>query len=291
MNKTLSDYLKEAEHAQQQVHQFGLNMSTEELSSKVRKLQAGIKNIQTVAKQMCIVSNRINELVMYNNFTKSNDIKKISMKREDIIDPYPSAEDIATLKMMYASEERTVAPGVTVQVCNVRDVSDIPPAKIYYVTSTGQFATSIAGLVVRGNIGRISNEKSECHARCDYGTSCKSFTRPSMQDGKFVSWVKCKYYHDPEDFIKLGLKVPEDNIRNFNVSSFLYNGTDSRKRAYNTRHVGNRDSLAADLKSLRANQYKSEVSTREAQLMHDILVYVSLHKAGLIDGYPLWHRA
>ena len=50
-----------------------------------------------------------------------------------------------------------------------------------------------------------------------------------------------------------------------------------------TRHIGSANTLLYDLSVLKSKQYLDEISTREGQLMHDILIYLILHNKGMLE--------
>ena len=277
MDITLRDYLKMADEAHDYVDKFLIGLSTNKLEEKVISLQASIKNIQAVAKRIADVSNIINQLIMYRkSILPVNDKKSLNN-----IDPYPTENDHAVLRMVYQNkdESKYIIDKISLPVKIVDNISEIPVNNLYYISSIKQYAINIAGIIIKGNLANIVNYQTEKSARCEYGVECKSFTKSKT----------CKYYHDPEDYIKLNLPVPEenDNIRNFTVGSFLYS-KNRRPKTYFTRHVGSRDTLTYDLDMLKTVQYREEVSNREGQLIHDLLIYMILHHKGLLERYPHW---
>jgi hypothetical protein len=97
----------------------------------------------------------------------------------------------------------------------------------------------------------------------------------------------CKYYHDVRDYQSNNKPVPIDNHRNFTVGSWIYSKT-KNPRTYFARHLGSKDRLLYDLQTLKYVQYKNEISNREGQLIHDLLIYMILNNQGLLKNHPHW---
>jgi hypothetical protein len=274
MDQTLREYLMIADAAHEYIDKFGIALHTDKLEEKVQQLQINIKNIQSVAKRIADVSNIINQIILHKKaIIPINNIRTLSP-----IDPYPTANDHAVLRTIYPlkQESKTIIDDISIPVKIVEDVSHIPINNIYYINSLKQYAINIAGVVIKGNLSNIVEYQTEKSARCEYGTECKSFKK----------LTNCSYYHDPEDYIKLNLPVP-NHIRNFTVGSWIYSKS-KRPKTYFTRHIGNRKTLLYDLSLLKTIQYREEISNREGQLIHDLLIYLILHNKGLLERYPHW---
>jgi hypothetical protein len=275
MDMTLREYLTIADEAHDYIDKFGIALSVQKLEEKVNTLQTSIKNIQAVAKRMADVSNIITQNILH------RPIVQASTKIQNVIDPYPSENDHAVLRVVYPIENasRDIASGICIPVKTVDNLSQIPVSDVYYINSIKQYAVNIAGVIVKGGLANIVEYQTEKSARCEYGIDCKSFVK-----GK-----KCKYYHDPEDYVKLKLPVPDEkeNTRNFTTGSYVYSKT-RRPKTYFTRHVGSKDTLIHDLNMLKTVQFREEVSNREGQLIHDLLIYLILHSKGLLERYPHW---
>ena len=85
-------------------------------------------------------------------------------------------------------------------------------------------------------------------------------------------------------FINNNISVPNDNVRNFTIGSWIYT---KNKYKYYARHIGSRDKLSIDIKLLKLSQYHNEVNNRECQLMHDLLIYMILNSFSLISNFYL----
>lgn len=268
MDKTLRQYLEITDETHKYIDKYGMIVNAKELKKRILTLQMYIKNLQAIAKKMADVSNTATQILL---------LRKKNVDK--VIDPYPTENDHATLRMSdpYSVETKEIIEGVKIPVKMVANLSEIPVSSLYYVESHKQFAFNILGINIKGNLANISNYGKECTASCEYRTECKSFKKN----------VKCKYYHDPEDFINLGIDVPNDLQRNFTVGSWIYSKT-KKHNSYFARHVGSLDSLALDLYLLRKMQYKEEVYNREGQLIHDLLIYLILHNQGYLEKYPNW---
>jgi hypothetical protein len=262
MDRTLNEYLTLADSIHDHIEKFGIALATDKLEENVNELQTGIKNIQAVAKRMADISNIINQIVLHRKKTIT------------YIDPYPTEYDHAVLRMKYPKESKEIVRDVNIPIVNVDTEKEIPVSNLYYIGELDQYAINIAGLIIKGNLANIMNYQAEKTARCEYGIKCKSIQ-------------SCKYYHEPEDYIKLGMAIPENNTRAFTVGSWIFN-RNKKPKTYYTRHIGSRDTLSADLKTLKKIQYRDEVSNREGQLIHDLLIYLILHNQGLLEKYKHW---
>lgn len=271
MDITLRQYLKQADEIHQYVDKTGFLIPNNELESKVHEIQTSIKTIQSVAKRLADISNIINTFI-----NKKKTILQNKTKRYNTIDPYPTENDHAVLRTLYPEESRQIATGIHVPVRVVSNLNEIPISSIYWVESLKQYAVNIAGINIKGNLANIVNYQTKNSARCEYQIECKSLKKNKS----------CGYYHDPEDYIGLGLNIPESR-RNYTVGSWLYS-PDRRPKTYYTRHIGSADCLLHDLEMLKTIQYREEIANREGQLIHDLLIYMILHNKGLLERYPHW---
>lgn len=264
MNRTLREYLQQADATHEYLEQFCAGLSNGQIEEKIVELQSSIKTIQTVAYQLANISN-IATRVLHRR-----------QKTAVVVDPYPDARNVGTL--------RTLNPVETIQVCKeisiptklVNSIEEIPVSHMYFVKNLGQFAINIEGIVIRGNLGNIVDYQCSNSVKCEYGIECKSFAKKKP----------CGYYHDPEDFIHHKLPLP-NTLRNFTVGSWIYSKTKSPK-TYFTRHMGSADRIIYDLNTLKRVQYREEISNREGQLVHDLLIYLILNSRGLLEKYLPW---
>lgn len=269
MDITLREYLKLADETHEYVDKFGIVMKEDQLEEKIILLQSSIKNIQAIAKRIADVSNVVNGLI---HIKKYNQMK--------YIDPKPTSNDHSVLRVKYPEEKHVIIDDITLPIKTVYDLNEIPIGNIYYVEKYKQYCVDFLGVKIKGSLANIVNYNCENSARCEYGIECKSFKNKDK---------KCKYYHDREDYIKLSLPIPND-IRNFTVGSFLYSAQ-KRPKAYFTRHIGDRSNIKRDLLLLKKRQYLEEINNREGQLMHDILIYMILHREGLLEKYTHWKQS
>lgn len=270
MDITLREYLSNADKAHDYVEKFCIAMPIDKLEEKVYQLQISIKNIQAVAKRIADVSNIINQYILYRKHNKNR----------EMLDPYPTENDHAVLRTKYPAKEESkdIIGDIKLPVKIVENLSDIPVSNLYYVNTLKQYAINIAGVTIKGGLANIVDYQTEKSARCEYGIECKSFKKNGT----------CKYFHDSEDYIKLGISIPENgNTRNFTIGSWLYS-RNRRPKTYFTRHIGSKDALLNDLSMLKKIQYREEISNREGQLIHDLLIYMILNNRGFLEKYPHW---
>lgn len=268
MDLTLRDYLTKADDIHDQLFKFGMALSAEDLTKKSETLHKYIRTIQSVAKRLADISNITNRIMS---------VKKVN-PTSVYTEPYPTENDHAVLRATnpIKHEKKQITKDNELPVVTVDRPSDIPISTLYYIRSHKQYAINIAGVIIKGSLGNIVEYKTVQSARCEYGTKCKSFEKG----------VECPYYHDPEDYLKLNKDVPE-KVRNFTVGSWMYS-KNRRPKKYFTRHVGSLDTLDFDIKQLKRIPFREEISTREGQLIHDLLIYMILHKHGLLERYPHW---
>lgn len=278
MDLTLRDYLEFADNTHEYLDKFCVALNQEALEAKIAELQSVIKNIQSVAKRIADVSNIATRLLHRKKEAKKNVNTKSQtlQKTTRVIDPYPTEFDHATLRTLYPEKEMPIINNISIPVKIVESLSEIPVTNLYYVPKLNQYAINVNGVILKGNLGNLVEYQTENSARCEYGVECRSFTKKT----------KCPYYHDPEDFIKHGLPVP-NTTRSFTIGSWLYS-KNRNPRTYFTRHLGSKDRLIYDLHNLKKVQYREEISNREGQLIHDLLIYMILNTKGLLEKYPHW---
>jgi len=265
MDRTLRDYLNHADECHEQLEKYFAGLTSKQVEDKILEMQANIKTIQAVAYQIANISN-----------IASRALSKRSKYVHKFIDPLPNENDCGVLRSMYPIESKELVDGIQIPVKTIDSAKDIPIAHIYYVNDIKQYAINIEGIVIKGNLGNIVNYQIENSVRCEYGIECKSFKKN----------IKCKYYHDPEDYIKCNMQVP-DNTKNFTVGSWIYSKTKT-PRTYFARHIGSKDNLIHDLNTIKRVQYREEIANREGQLIHDLLIYLVLNSKGLLERYIPW---
>jgi hypothetical protein len=264
---TIKDCLKLADDCHNFIDMYSLTCKLQDLEKNLSMLQIIIKNIQSVAKRMADVSNIINRSIIF---------RKQDGKMIKYIDPYPTENDHTVLRFKYPEPSFNIIKDINIPVKYVEKTSDIPVTSLYYNKELKQFCINVNGVIIKGNLGNILSYKNEKTVRCDYGSECKSL----------IKSIACKYYHEPEDYKKLNMNIP-DETRNFTVGSFIYTNNRSIKTYY-ARHVGNASTMEHDISMLKKVSYKEEIFNREGQLMHDLLVYMILVNKGLVDKYPHW---
>jgi hypothetical protein len=224
------------------------------------------------------VSNIINNLSIKKKKVAEMRGKPQDKKREKFIDPYPRESDIGVIRSLNPTEPREIIRGVNINVKTVATTKEIPVCTIYYVEEIKQFAININGIVIRGDLCNIVPYQKEKSAACEYGIECRSFKLKKQ----------CPYYHDPADYLHHKIPVPEQS-RNFTIGSWIYT-KNKNPSTYYTRHIGSKDRILYDLATLKTVQYRAEVSNREGQLIHDLLIYMILNAKNLVERYPQWHK-
>lgn len=277
MDRTLRSFLQQADDLHEYLEKYCVALSADQIESKVTELQSAIKTLQTVAYQLANVSNIANRVVIKKRRTKRATMAEV-VKGGKAIDPYPEENDVGSLRSLNPVESKELIKGISTPVKIVQTTKDIPVTNLYYIEELKQFAINVEGIIIRGNLGNIADYQTECTAECEYGVQCKSFKNGTV----------CPYYHDPLDYKSHDLPIPSQT-RNFTVGSWIYSKKKTPK-TYFTRHLGSKDRLIYDLNTLKQVQYREEISNREGQLMHDLLIYMILNARGLLERYPHWKR-
>ena len=277
MDCSLRRFFQQADAVHEYLEKFCTALSADQIELKVIELQASIKALQAVSCQLANISNIANRVVLRKRRTKRATMAEVVQNSvRKYIDPYPLDNDVGTLRSLNPIESKELFKKISVPVCIVETAKEIPITHLYYINELKQFAFNIEGIVIRGNLGNIVDYQTENSAECEYGINCKSFT----------NGVDCPYYHDPSNFIHYKLPVP-DKIRNFTIGSWIYSKKKTPK-TYFTRHIGSKDRMLYDLNTLKSVQYREEISNREGQLVHDLLIYMTLNAKGLLERYPHW---
>lgn len=241
LGETLGSFLQFADDAHEQLIHMGVSLSAAQLDARTAELKEKIRQIQAVAIRLRDVSNI---WAMFANFRFRN-------CEHSEVQTYPRADGHAELRVPAESD---------FAVQTVSTAAEIPVARLYFVADEQTHAINVNGLVVRGNLATIDNDKLDQTAACKFGSSCNNIPN-------------CTYYHAGCDFIACGLPVPAGNTRNFTVGSWIHT---QRRQVKHARRVGNGDTLEADMAKYSRGELATETATREGQLMHDVLVYLTL---------------
>lgn len=292
MELSLGSYLEKANNTHDFLENHCALLSIDQLEKKVVELQSDIKTIQAVAYQLANISNIANRLLLRKKRAKNardSVLKKNTgrivtsvtaaypdKKAISYIDPSPTFNDSSLLHFLNPVQSVEIINGVKIPVCTVEKMEDIPISKIYFINELKQFAINIEGIIIRGDLCNISDYQENQSATCEYGIHCKSF------DSK----TTCSYYHDPFDYKHHNMEIPSQ-IRSMTIGSWIYSKKKTPK-TYFTRHLGSRDRLIYDINTLKKVQYKEEISNRQGQLIHDLLIYMILNARGLLPQYPHW---
>lgn len=146
--------------------------------------------------------------------------------------------------------EYKISNEIALPVEYVKYMDMIPDTPLYYVEQDKCFAIKINGIIVRGNLGIISDNPPK-------SVPCRSSARhPADQ---------CDFYHDEDQ-------------RNFKTFSWVYTSDEIDRKNKNMRHIGNKATLLFDIKRLTMPDLMCEYKLRESQMMHDMLVLMTLRK-------------
>lgn len=276
MNKTLSEFLVRADDIFADINNNIPSKNT--LKTYIEELQINIRTIQSVAMRMADISNIIQTNI--NNRERIFGLSKPVLKE---IDPYPEHNDHVVLRNKYIYDKCEIMPNLHVPAKIVRDISQIPISNLYYVENLKQFAISVNGMVILGNLGSF-DEKSRV-SPCKYGAKCRNL----------LEYKNCKYYHDSLEILaaipdssKGELNtVLQNNICNFTNGSWIYTQYPRKKKNECMRHIGGRDTILYDLEIIKNDKsaYNQEIIKRKSQLIHDYITLCILLSKGIIPEY------
>jgi hypothetical protein len=268
MDQSISDILLEGEKILEIIQKDGVLMNAQNMERHINDIQKKIKILQVVSRRLADISNIASQYLSYRNS---------ETKKSCVIDPFPLPGEHTMLFNKVNKEKKEILPQISINVKNIDSVDEIVPnITLYYLKSRNEFVTSINGHVISGNMGNITQYESKNTAVCVHGVSCKNL----------IKYKQCQYYHPNSDWATFGLEPPTNNYRNFTVGSWIYCREKKRKTYF--RHIGSRDNLLTDLSKMKQRDYKTELQTRESQLMHDILVYLCMQSYGLSTKFCDW---
>lgn len=146
--------------------------------------------------------------------------------------------------------ECKISDEISLPIESVKYVDMIPDSPLYYVEKDKCFAVKINGIVIRGNLGIVADNPPK-------SVPCRSSARhPADQ---------CTFYHDEDQ-------------RNFKTFSWVYTADEIDKKNKNMRHIGNKETLLYDINRLTMPDLLNEYKLRESQMMHDMLILMTLRK-------------
>lgn len=243
----LNDILADGIRFYNKMQTHFISMSAEEIKQSIEVMQNNIREMQAISYKLAKISN-----------VATNALKLRNSRVTQLIQCYPT--DYTVESVIYDKQEKLpVEKGVYIPMKIVNDVADIPTSSLYYVRNIKQYAVNINGINVVGDLCNVSNtvDKSvKCHI-----VDCNV--------------VDCRYYHTPEQ-CKLANTPLE--TRNLPIGSWVHNSKKGR-------HCGSRSTLHKDLHELTNTSYTWELDNREAQLIHDILIYQILKEKNMLSKY------
>lgn len=248
MDKPLQDYLNFAQSLHDMVTINGINMRRADIENSLNQLRHGIKLIQAVARYMADISNTIMAFGL--------NVKNINIPT---LNPYPKSTDHAQIRLANKSYIKEVSS---------EDL--IPVQNIYYIRKKMQYAINIGGVIIKGNLCNVTDDaKTAPILLCKRGNTCDKLKQGA-----------CKYFHEPEDYIFN--KLPINPTRTISNTSWIY-APNSHK---NTRKIGNKATLTYDIAA--HNDLSSEMSMRQYQLIHDLIVFLIATGKGKNTACPGW---
>lgn len=181
MDKPLSYYLDIANDMYNNIVNYNSDyIDVEILQAYMVSIKTMIKQIQSVSKRMADISNIVGM------FIKAKDPKA----EIDLIDPYPEYDDWTKIYNKYSTKKKQLTKDIGVRVKIVHRPEDIPNHPLYYIEPLNQFAISVNGIILRGNIGNVVPPDSSYLHKCRYGNNCNDI-------------VNCRYFHDPYQIFRM----------------------------------------------------------------------------------------
>ncbi len=252
----MSSYLDQVNNIEQYINTHHIStISNIKLNENLLELRKIIKEMQTLSLKAAHVSNSISDILRIK--TGKNTLS------ENTLDVYPHIEDISILEQKYME----IVPifetsDHTIPVKIVQSESEIPSSYLYYIKDIDKFCININGINLKGNLGNIFKKEQYKTTICQK-INCNNST--------------CSYSHAHIDH----------DERNFTIGSWIYGNT---KAPYYTRQIGGKNTLNKDLLKLDKDSFQTECYTREAQIMHDLLIYTLLHNENYIKKYNRWDK-
>ncbi len=248
MDLSLKEYMYLAQTIYDDVQLKGAGMKSKEIEESIKKLKTYIRNIQAVARYMADICNSITQ--------STSMVRKIMPVN---METYPKATDHVCLRLSAREFVKEVATE-----------EQIPIMNLYYIVPLKQYAINIGGIIIKGNLAEITEgSPTKKSFPCKKGPSCSE-----MRNGM------CPFFHEPEHYLKQNMEVKNDRVLS-NVS-WIYDPKSNKS----TRKIGGKSTLASDL--MTTHSLNTEISTREYQLIHDLLVLLHINKKGLNERYHFW---
>ena len=245
-----------------------------------------LKQLKTYINHINFISNRIEQIYVscskeiysnlknVNNSLSEKQIKRIGTENwsKDIL----GKENFESKKTIISNSNPLSKHGnIVTNVKIVDNMNDIPNTQIYWINDIKQFGIRINNTIIRGNLGNINklvekNSLSSINTKlieCSFGSKCEKLKND-----------ECKFYHDPNDLIKINKKIHHPIIRNFSTSSWMYDAYNNRKNKQ-MRHIGSKETLILDINKLKNNKRNFEIETNKIrnQCMHDILTLIVIN--------------
>ena len=270
MDYTLRHYLDETNKFHKRMMNGNIMIDPREIKKMLNRMAFNIRQIQAVSHRMAKIYNVSKRRLSQLSFNIKDEIKNLDYET------YPQSDDWRQLQKK-PNNGKTIAPGIKMNTKVVENVDDIPDTPIYWVNSLKQFAISINGTLLWGNIGNIYEKNTT--SRMYNVKECKNYERCATKK------KRCKYYHDPIKLKEMGIEI-KDPVRNFTNSSWLFTTAPKNIKNMNLRHIGNRNTLSNDLYLMKFDKnYQQEVNTRYNQTMHDLLVLLCIDQHNLLNMY------
>lgn len=171
------------------------------------------------------------------------------------IDPYPSENSHAIYKNKILGIKKQLTETNNVHVRLIAEEKEIPTNDLFYDEITKEYVININGYNIKGNLCNIEKKPISFSKTCR-DTHCQN--------------PQCRYWH-------------KYNTRTLAIGSWLYSSISNK----NCRHIGGLRTISNDIKMLSEKDYHEEISNRESQLMHDILVFIILCNEGLVKKYKM----
>jgi hypothetical protein len=258
----ISEILNEAEEIHKKFTSLQ-KFNIENVKKSILYLQSQIKFLQAICRRMADISNMGTQQI--------NLINKIIMTENKLnaIDPQPNGHTHAFYKNQITGEKKELIKNVSIAVKPIQTEHFIGYNELYYDMTRKEYIININGYNVRGNFCRIEKHPKKNYRKCKDGPKCKDIKN-------------CQWWHSQDE--RLENNINAENYRSLSNGSWLYSSLD--KHDFN-RHIGGLDTIENDISTMSKKQYEEEVEIREAQLMHDILVFLILTNNGMVKRFAI----
>lgn len=240
------DLVSKAKQLQSEIQSLLRKDDIEQLGKKFDDLDATYRVLNSLLQDIKLIRKNCHAEIV-------SRLRKIRTEVEILESDYPTAAEIQQLQLRDHGM-REIAPGVQLPVVTVASDVFIPDTPLYYVKNTDEYAVRINGSLISGRVLNISTGQSSIKCR---------------------RWIACDVAGCPNGHPtgKTESGAPRAEFT-WSPGSWLYTSDALSRKNLHMRHIGGRDTLAADI----PQATRAETTQRAAQTAHDLLVQLAIDR-------------